>query len=393
MRPVLACCLLLCLVPGPAAAAALHGHFKSLNLSRQARAEEPAARLSANSVRLDLSGAAPAAGAVWQLSLDQLALYQHPQGAVPVPDFSENRLAGLAWDGSEKRALTWQLQVDRLSLQWQQNAALVTLGRQGIGFGRIGLFSPLDIIAPFAPTALDSEVRPGVDALRAQYFFAVVGEAAATLVFGDGADRSSALVDVTMNAGQVDFLFIGGRLRDRPMAGIGLAGQLGGLGWKGEWAGYRGSRTGSAGGDLYRRFSIAAVELEYRFPLDPILQVQYLYNGTGADRPRDYPLVARSAPLREGLSFLSGKHYLLSGLSRNLTPLVALSGLLIVNLEDDSWLFRPTSALSLADNVSLEIFWSFHQGRGPVRIAGVPVPRSEFGSLGASGGLFLKLYF
>ena len=123
------------------------------------------------------------------------------------------------------------------------------------------------------------------------------------------------------------------------------------------------------------------------------MQLQYLYNGPGSNNPIEYPIVAQSAPLTEGLSYLYGKHYLLSGLSRNLTPLVRLSGLVIVNLKDDSWQFRPMVGVSIADNVSLDVFWSFYHGKKPMLHAGQPVTQSEFGSISDSGGLFLKIYF
>ena len=103
--------------------------------------------------------------------------------------------------------------------------------------------------------------------------------------------------------------------------------------------------------------------------------------------------MARSAPIQESLSFLYGKHYLLSGLTRSLTPLIDMSGLFMFNLTDNSWLFRPLFLLSLANNVSLEILWNFYQGRAPLQAAGLQVPRSEFGSIGDGGGLLLKVYF
>lgn len=386
--------ILLCVPVNPSQAVELNGHLKSLNLYQQAATDSDSdVWLSADSLRFDLDGQEPYMGAVWQVSLDQLFLYQDPKQSLALPDRSENRVADLAWDGNSDHSLSWQLQVDRLSLQWGQDDTVLTLGRQGVGFGRISLFSPLDIIAPFSPTALDSEVRPGVDALRFQQYFDIVGEVGATLVAGDGKKQSSLLGNLTLNAMSVDLLLIGGQLRDRPMVGIGLAGQVGGIGLKGEWAGYKGKDTGRPGGDLRDEFSIAGVELEYMFPSEFLVQLQYLYNGPGSNDPLDYLLVAQSAPVQEGLTYLYGKHYLLSGLSRNLTPLVRLSGLIIVNLKDDSWLIRPMMDLSLADNLSLELFWNLYRGDDPLLFAGQVVPRSEFGSLGDGGGLFFKYYF
>jgi hypothetical protein len=81
--------------------------------------------------------------------------------------------------------------------------------------------------------------------------------------------------------------------------------------------------------------------------------------------------------------------------SYELHPLVTLNGLLIWNLEDDSWLLRPTLAINLADNLSLELFWTHPEGQSPSQ-RGIPLPpafHSEFGNLGESAGFFLKWFF
>ncbi|MCK4507624.1 MAG: hypothetical protein KAU27_03730, partial [Desulfuromonadales bacterium] len=76
-------------------------------------------------------------------------------------------------------------------------------------------------------------------------------------------------------------------------------------------------------------------------------------------------------------------------------PLARVQGMILYNLEDNSALIRPTLDLNLADNLSLQIFWSWHTGQKPkVTSSLLPVePRSEFGMRGDNGGLFLKWFF
>lgn len=386
---------LLCLMPLTASAAAsLGGHFKSLNLYQQSRVgEQLDVWLSADTLRLNLQGQLRGDGPIWDVALEQLVLYRDPTDFFSLPDREVNRVTDLSWDSRSDRAVSTQLQVDRLSLVWETEKNALTIGRQGIGFGRISLFSPLDIIAPFSPTAFDNEVRPGVDALRLQHYFGIVGEAGISLVAGEVAEQSSLLADLTLNAAHIDVMVIGGRLRDRTMAGIGFAGQLGGLGWKGEVASYRSDNHEGAASDFRKRFNIAGFELEYRLPIDLILQVQYLYNGAGGEDPAIYPLIAQSAPLREGLSYLLGREYLMTLLSKDLTPLIRLSGLLIRNMNDESWLLRPVLDVSLADNLSVEILCNFYQGDQPLEVAGQIIPQSEFGLSDDGGGFLLKVYF
>ncbi|MDT8420278.1 MAG: hypothetical protein RQ754_07590 [Desulfuromonadales bacterium] len=370
------------------------GHLKSLNQYQQGSVlDQEDVRFSAESLRVDVQTTGPRTGPALELSVEQSLLYQHPRHSISLPQRDNNRIDDLAWTFRSGQTLSGQVQVDRLKLQWQWADKSVTVGRQAVGFGRISLLSPLDVIAPFPPTAIDNEVRPGIDALRTQYFFDIAGELGTILVFGRSEERSSALATMVLNHQETDWLFIGGSLRDRLMLGAGLAGQIGGLGLKSEWVGYQSRNTESPHADLRKTFSLFGIEFEYRFPLDLVVQMQYLFNGTGSKVPSDYLRVAESAPYREGMSYLYGRHYLLAGLARQITPLVDLSSLVIINLKDHSWLFRPVVAVSLANNAQLDIFWNFMAGKRIREDAGQLVPGSEFGSGAESGGVFLKFYF
>jgi hypothetical protein len=74
---------------------------------------------------------------------------------------------------------------------------------------------------------------------------------------------------------------------------------------------------------------------------------------------------------------------------------VTANGLLIYNLRDASSLLRPQLVISLADNVQLDLFWAFASGDKPALepLTGIARIRSEFGSIGDSGGLLLRWYF
>ena len=179
------------------------------------------------------------------------------------------------------------------------------------------------------------------------------------------------------------------------MLGGGIAGSVGTLGLKGEITIHKGREVNVPGGDLESSYLIGAVEAWYRFDNGMTLVTQYLYNGPGSDTPEEYPEILASAPLQEGLTYLLGKHYLLAAPSYELHPLATLQGLAIINLTDDSLLFRPMLDLSLSDNLSLQLFWTLHAGDKPEFVNPLlpPVVKSEFGLRGDSGGLFLKWFF
>ena len=378
----------------PAADLQLGGHLKSLNIHLQSppRSGLSSGEVSSNRLRLDMKGTV-FEGADIELSAENILLYTDPPGLLPLSRSSVNRIVDLEKNWSEGGRFQDQLFVDRFNLRIEKYGAEWTFGRQAVGFGRIALFSPLDVIAPFPPDALDTDVRPGVDALRGVHYFGLGGQIGAIAVFGDGKENNSYLATFSLNTGGIDLLAIAGSLREREMAGFGLAGSLGGLGLKGELTYYDGKDVGRAGGDLHDTFAIGAVETWYRFDNGLILLTEYLYNGAGVGDPEEYGEFLISAPLREGLSFLAGRHYLLAGPSYEVHPLLTVSGMLIWNLEDGSFFLRPLGEYSVSDNLVLQVFWSFSKGREPKEVFGIPVPRSEFGSAGDSGGIFLKYFF
>lgn len=373
----------------------LGGHLKSLNLylDRLPNSRDEGL-ISSSSVRLDLTSRL-ANSYDFELSIEQQLLWSDPADAVELPRDSYNWLFAAEKSWNRGGRFESQLRLDRFNLRGETTGLSWAIGRQAIGFGRISLFSPLDVIAPFPPDALDIDVRPGIDAVRVTRYFGLGGQFGAVAVFGDLPRHNSYLLTFSENLGNLDLLLLGGSLRDRAMLGAGLAGELGPLGVKGEVSWYRGARVGQSSGDLHDDFAIGALEFWYRFGNGLVLLAEYLYNGPGSGDPGQYPQVAQSAPVAEGLSFLLGRHYLLLGPAYELHPLVTANGLLIYNLQDGSSLLRPQIAVSLSDNLQLDLFWAFAVGKKTQLDpqTGLLKMHSEFGSAGDSGGLLLRWYF
>jgi hypothetical protein len=372
------------------------GFIKSLNLyGEEAPADLfPAYLLSSNRARLDVNWQ-PASGWSLEASLDYQSIWSDHAELFSPSTRDYNRHVDLDKEWQHGDHGISRLQIDRLNVKRRAGAMDITLGRQAIGFGRIIIFSPLDIIAPFAPYALDTEVRSGVDALHTIFNYGLDGQLGAIAVWGEKARDNSFLATWSDNRAGLDLLMIGGRLHGRTMFGAGLAGSLGTLGLKGEFSIYNGRDTGEAGGDLHDSYALAAIESWYRFDNGISLIAQYLYNGPGVGNPEDYPGALASAPLQEGITYLLGRHYLFAAPSYELHPLATLQGLLLYNIEDKSALLRPTLDLNLADNLALQLFWTWNLGQKPrVTSSFLPVePRSEFGIRGDNGGFFLKWYF
>jgi len=368
------------------------GHAKSLNLylDRLPLDNDDAGWLSSASFRADLRGRL-AEDYDFEIALEQQLLWSDPASLGQIAASSVNRAIDAEHNWNSGGSVEGQLRLDRFNLQGDINGTLWTVGRQAIGFGRISLFSPLDVIAPFPPDAIDVDVRPGVDAIKLNHYFGLGGQLGGTVVFADQPRHNSYLFTFSENIGLADMLILAGSLRDRPMLGFGLAGELGPVGLKGEVTWYK----GQADGDLQKDFVIAALEFWYRFNNGLVLLAEYLYNGPGSRDAEEYPLVAASAPLQEGLTYLLGRHHLLLAPSYEVHPLVTASGLIIYNLQDGSSLLRPQLSISLDNDLQLDLFWAFGLGEKNDRhpLTGLPLVRSEFGSASDSGGFLLRWYF
>lgn len=372
------------------------GSIKSLNLDGQEAPADlfPDYQLSSNRARLNMNWQADS-NVQFETAVDYQYFWSNQLDDFIRDDNNYNRHLDLekTWQHGEHSSS--YLQIDRFNVHWDVGALDVTLGRQAIGFGRILIYSPLDVIAPFAPDAIDTEIRSGIDALYTVFNYGLDGQLGAVAIWGDESRYDSYLATWSDNYVGLDMLMIGGRLRGHNMFGAGLAGSIGTLGLKGEFSIHEGKDTDKFGGDLHDSYTLAAIESWYRFDNGISLIAQYLYNGPGVDDPKKYPQVITSAPLQEGLTYLLGRHYLILAPAYDFHPLVTGHGLLIYNLKDDSVLIRPTLDLNLADNLSLQLFWTWNIGDEPEVTSSFPPveTQSEFGMRGDSGGLFLKWYF
>lgn len=269
----------------------------------------------------------------------------------------------------------WQrsIALDRFNLHHGADRFDLTLGRQAIGFGRMVLSSPLDMIAPFAPDAINTSHRPGVDALRLNLYDRRGDALGVTAIRGGDKSDDSLIATSVLVTPLGDVLLLGGDVRGAACYGGGMAGELAGVGIRGEYV-----RCDPEDEGTIKR---GGVEFWWHGESDLDLMVAWLHNGL-ADDPADYPATALSSAVREGVTPLLGNDYLLASLSYPFHPLVDGNLLMIRNLEDDSILLQPRISLSLGDNLAALLFATIHRGEKPEQHPFLPVtlPQSEFGS-------------
>jgi hypothetical protein len=156
----------------------------------------------------------------------------------------------------------------------------VRVGRQRIAWGTGRFWSPLDILNPVSPTALEREERAGVDALLVDAKLGPLSRLSLVYAPDHDARRSSRAMLWHGNRKGVDYSVAAGRLRGQDVVGLDLAGQLGSAGIRAE-----ATRQRPTGRDSFTRLMIG---LDYAWPSTLTVSVEGYYNGAGS-RHRPYP--------------------------------------------------------------------------------------------------------
>jgi hypothetical protein len=129
----------------------------------------------------------------------------------------------------EDRLRAWH-DVDRLSLTLYTGLGDVTVGRQAITWGISNLFPVADLWAQFSPFELDTEEKPGIDAVRILSYPTGGLELDAIAADRGTAEDFSAGLRASLSLPWADLYFAGGKLWNEAMVLGGVAAPVGS--WK-----------------------------------------------------------------------------------------------------------------------------------------------------------------
>lgn len=263
-------------------------------------------------------------------------------------------------------------EVDYANVRLTRGQTDVVLGRQAVTFGRSFFWNPTDWLSSFAPTEIDREYKGGVDALRISHGLGRFSGVELVYAYGeDGdADRSALLGRAYANWRDWDVEVLGGRVLTDDRLGFGWSGEVRGAGVRGELAIHRPRVDGE------RDFVRATLEADYRWPSSWLVSLELHYNGFGSSDPADYEELFASPRVATGQIQNVGRRYFGGQASYELTPLLTLTGAVLVNLDDGSGVFNPSFVRSLSDESDLVVGALVPWGESP-SAAGL---RSEYGS-------------
>ncbi len=278
------------------------------------------------------------------------------------------------------------LGLDRLSVSYSSENLVLKLGRQAVTWGSGLVFRPSDIIAPFAPNAVDTAYKPGVEMLYAQVLFDNGNDIEAAFVprravAGGPLDwgASTLALRSTLLLGDFDGTLLLAQDRGDTLLNLGLGGPVGNAAWNielGQWFLDDGSTPLNVLANISNSGSIGEMNITYF--------AEYFHNGFGVDTatPLDALPAALAERLATGQLFNVGQDFLALGAQIGVSAAVTLSPSVITSLNDGSVFAAVQAGISVRDN--LDITLSASKGFG--------ANGTEFGGreTSAGSGVYLR---
>ena len=284
--------------------------------------------------------------------------------------------------------------LDRAAVAYGADFADITIGRQAIAWGSARVVNPTDVIAPYAYNQLDTEDRIGVDAIRVQIPIGVLGEFDTGYVFGENLafEKSAFFLRSQLNAVETDFSISLLGFREHLMTGFDIARGIGGAGFWLEAAYVYASAFDSENGEA-ENYLRASIGLDYSFGGVSYGFIEYHFSGAGSQEPEDYLDNLERPAYTDGAVYLMGKHYLVPGLTFQITPLISLSGVLLSNIADPSVFPSLQIEYNFAQDIYLSAGGFIGIGKRPATEDEETQFRSEFGGYPTLFFSSFRLYF
>ncbi len=284
--------------------------------------------------------------------------------------------------------------LDRACLNIGTSIADFSIGRQSIAWGMAHVTNPTDIVAPYSYEELDTEDRVGVDGIRMRAPLGFMGELDAGILFGDDfdADKNAWFVRCKYYHTETDFSVIISGFRENLLLGFNAARSVGGAGFWLEGAHVLANNDGE---NDYLRLSTG---FDYSFGDKIYGFIEYHYNGAGSGNSSNYRENVTSPAYTDGGVYLLGKHYLIPGVSYQLTPLITFSAEVLTNINDPSGYLTFQGEYNISENIYISAGAFLGIGERPdMTIDEFLVPKvmlnSEFGAYPDIYYTSFKVYF
>ncbi len=318
---------------------------------------------------------------------------RYPVSSLQASDlFRSDKLSG-NWQNEQTGYHTSRIryEFDRAFYKLRAKDVTLSVGRQPIDWGSGRFWQPLNVFGAFAPTDLDTDYKPGIDAAVLKWFPSSFSSLTAVFVpplNRQVVTRASGAVHYRRQVGvSSELTLLGGSVLGSSIAGGSFETDLGGVGWRIEGR-YTTAKHGSV-------FWITGID--YQFSDGTTLTAEWYENSAGAASEAELAGIVNEQAVRYGLQQQLGRHVLGISLNKDLTPLLTGNYLFLA-----SGLRNAAGGISLSTLHQLSLTYSLSNesdllfallvttGKG-LNTAGVV--QSEFGSIPASAMLRYRRYF
>ena len=310
---------------------------------------------------------------------DSFTLANNLPGSViitdPVPS-DDRRLFDLTRVISDGNNSAISHRLDRLYAEYAGSKAVTRFGRQAISWGNGLVYTPMDFINPFDPSAIDKEYKTGDDMLYGQYLQHSGDDVQAVWVF-----RRDLNGDVTNDVDTIAAKyhgFAGSREYDLLLAqhyednifGIGALTDIGGAIWRGDIT-LTDTKTDNVT-SLVTSLSYSWIGWDHNF--SGVLE--YFYNGFGQANGDYSPAAFANNPdlvarIIRGELFTLGRHYVVASAMIEMTPLWMLTPNVFINASDGSFLAQLVSNYDLIQDWQLLVAISVPVGATGTEYGGI----------------------
>jgi len=304
----------------------------------------------------------------------------------------------LPWKSTEVNNISLSQELDRAAVTLHLPFADLSMGRQAVAWGSARIVNPTDVVAAPRFSAVESEYRRGVDAVRLRVPFGTMHEGDVGYIFGRDFrfDRSAAFGRLKLYLLETDVSALAILFREDLMAGLDLARAIGEAGaWLETAYVVPDILSGDDPADLWAEdYLRLSAGLDYNFSGGLYTYLEYHFNSPGAADASEYLQLAGDPAYVDGGVYLFGRHYLGLGATYQITPLLPATALVLANLTDPSLMLSLSLEYNIKENVYVEGGCTLGFGENPELLGGEPAEyRSEFGFYPNTVYTAVKLYF
>jgi hypothetical protein len=282
--------------------------------------------------------------------------------------------------GASTQTVYWFQEIDDAFVRIAGGPVEVTLGRQPITWGAGRIWQPTDVFAAFAPTALDTEYKPGIDGVLLSAYPFSFASLQLAYIFSPhdkpGVPDSTALRWRGQVGQSSEATLVLGRIRGESLAGGSLETSWLEAGWRVEGVAFHPRDEGGTA-----VFAVAGVD--HQLGSGWIVLAEWYHHSLGAATEADLPAVVTSRVYTEGRLLQLSRNVLALSASRDFLGLWKGSYALFASALPDaagtrhaSLLHQLTFTYSISDNA--EAVFSVLAGTGRGLDLSI-VPHSEFG--------------